>query len=103
MVGPDGDSVFGSNPDLGLCGHQAQYTSCMLSGELRVNLLMSLFRILLALNIVNLILDTMRDWVNTVLITMNLQPNFFLLHNRYQRSPSYVIRKCAFCEKDTST
>ena len=36
------------------------------------------FRILLALNIVSLILDTMQDSVNTFLITMDLQPNFFL-------------------------
>ena len=78
MVGDDGDSVFGSNPDLGLRGHQAQYTLCMLSSELRVNLLMSLFRILLAINIVNLILDNARSSVNTLLITMDLQPNFFL-------------------------
>ena len=41
-------------------------------------LLMSSFRILLALNIVNLILDTVKSSVNTLLITMNLQPNFFL-------------------------
>ena len=77
MVGPDGDSVFGSNPDLGLRGHQAQYTLCMLSSELRVNLLMLLFRILLALNIVNLILDTMQnsDPVNIVLITMHFELN----------------------------
>ena len=78
MVGDDPDSVFGSNPDLGLRGHQAQYTLCMLSSELRVNPLMSLFRILLAINIVNLILDTTRTTVNTLLVTMNLQPNFFL-------------------------
>ena len=78
MVGDDGDSVLGSNPDLSLCGHQAQYTLCMLSGELRVNLLMLLFRILLAINIVNLILDTVGSTVHTLLITMDLQPNFFL-------------------------
>ena len=78
MVGDDGDSVFGNNPDLGLCGHQAQYTLCMLSSELRVNLLMSLFRILLAINIVNLILDTVGSSVNTLLITMDLLPSFFL-------------------------
>ena len=60
MVGDDGDSVFDSNPDLSLRGHQAQDTLCTFGGDLCVNSLTSLFRILLALNIVSLILDTVK-------------------------------------------
>ena len=60
--------VLGSNPDLGLRGHQAQYILCMFSSDLCINPLMSRFRILFALNTVNLILDTVGGWVNIVFV-----------------------------------
>ena len=77
MVGPGGDSVVGSNSDLGLRGDQAQYILRMLNSNLCVvKSLMSLFRILLALNMVSLILDTVGGSVGTALITMGLQLDY---------------------------
>ena len=75
--------VLRDNPDLDLHIHQAQYILCTFNGDLRVNPLMSPFRVLLALNIISLILDTVGDVVNTVLITTT--------HRIPNESPPYVI------------
>ena len=53
--------------------------------DLRVNALMSLFRILLAMNLVNLTLDTVGSSVNTALIIMDFQLNhlFRMIVNKF--------------------
>ena len=64
----------------------------MFSSDLHVKLLMSLLRILFALNVVNLILDTVEDSVNTILIIMVFQMNIlsYLTGNKFQHHTRFV-------------
>ena len=57
----------------------------MFDGGMCVDLLMSPFRILLALNTITLILDTVGHAVNTVLITTDILLNrlFYLTGNKF--------------------
>ena len=75
----------------------------MLNSDLCVNLLMVNFRILLALNIVNLIFDSAGDPVDTILIIVNFQLYnlSYLSGNRIQLHTRFVSAQST--RKDTST